>query len=456
MAFPFLTRLNVIKPLVEQAKRGYSNIATQIMNNPMDYYSELRRRIKRDGALAGFPEFKESVETLQETLCSSEVKQIVKTNPSLSSLYYLTQNTLFHLTLNYKTVGDNYPHIPPVKSPYPYLPTILGIERGLEFIDNCVRLTYTDIPDFYHVKRYGYQMFSSYNCNLDSSIIYFPTIEPLSLEHFTKTRQVPIGFMGVSIPATFADAYYLSPLELYHHDSNHNRRIKSYNDLFIQDEQCTADEAYEQFNQFVENIVKPTTFCDKQIAKHEMYVRQLMEVLYFELFREYAIAPCKKQIIDAFLHEPDGLESFEHMIDDSFQSDQFDSLRLDNNNIQSGLNLDQLAQINRRAIQVRYFFNKGPNFITSAYNKLINNYYHGFDVHPKNLPPINEITPSLMASAACRILNDVNGSHLLNHQNLLNLVTAPGLLPKYPGFFTKHPQRIVRDEENSLTNKPNI
>lgn len=410
----------------------------KIAADPLGYYSLFKKRLDKNGILAPFPEFKEPVDYLLQALQNSSVIETVKEHKALENQYFQTKNNLFHLKFNFKIEGEAYPHIPPFSAPYAYLPTILQIEQTLGFIDSCYRARYDNLPPLYHVNRYKYHTYGFYQYHKRvNPFILYPTIQNLKLDNFISTRAVPFGFVGVSAEAVFADAYFNSPLDFFIHDINHVRRFKSYNDLYRMNNKISQYAMSRQFYKFITTIILPSIKMTDDITIEEKYIRQILKILYFELLHEYAFTPDRQSLINAFLHQPESASPFEHMVNEKFDPETLESqLRMPNNNIKSGFDF---VENKFKKVIIRYFFDKGPNFLTSAYNKVINGFYDSHLDRDVDLPPIKERTPELFAKAAQRILSAIEATETISKEEILSHIQHEGFIEKYPNLILKQP-----------------
>lgn len=441
------------KPLFFSKK----SVTEIISEDPINYHKTLQSRLKKDGMLASFPEFKEPVYYLQSALQEPEILDLAKENKHVQESLFQINNDLFHLNLNFTIDGENYPHTPPCDGHFPYLPTLMAIEKTLGFLDSCYRTTYTNIPPLYHANRYKYHSFGFYKYDhTDNPIILLPTADSLTLDYFIKTRSIPIGCVGVSgknTPTVFADAYNNTPLDFWLHDINHNRRYQSYNALYLKKNSCTPDDMYKHFDAFTQHIILPSIEITPNLTLQEKYLRQIMRVLYFELLHEYALTPDKQSIQAAFLHSPGAPSPFEHMINpNTFHKEDIEKkLRMKNNNINSGFSFFEKQTTNE--VTIRYFFDKGPNFLTSAYNKLINGFYDTHYHRDDCLPPFTKRTVELFIKAAQQILIDIDAKGLKSNDEIAKLLT---IVNDKNTFIEKYPNTELQSVQKNRNKKPGI
>ncbi len=184
----------------------------EVIENPIDAYEEFRIRLDKYGYLASFPEFKETVDFLIDSLKSVKYTKLISDNESLKLEYNEVMTFLFHINLTFN-VDDSalYPYIPPFKNPYPYRPTIDAIENAIRLLDKLNRMQ----PDskavsLYHFDRYCYHRHSIV---VSDDVIIFPTFVELNMLDFIKVRCVPIEFVGVISETTRVDGHQQSPLD---------------------------------------------------------------------------------------------------------------------------------------------------------------------------------------------------------------------------------------------------
>lgn len=137
---------------------------------------------------------------------------------------------------------------------------------------------------------------------------------------------------------------------------------------------------------------------------------------------------------------------FEHIIDESFKPEELEKLRLPNSNLKSGFGFFQQST---KEPTVRYFMDRGPNFIASCLNKL-NNYFYDSPWRPSwSLPKMEKRTATNIAKAAL-LLADIlfEKKHSFTHESLLEMAKDTKALEVYPGERTKRPRRISAIEDN--------
>ncbi|HRD55652.1 MAG TPA: hypothetical protein PLC42_04555 [Parachlamydiaceae bacterium] len=396
----------------------------KICSDPLRSFEMLSNRLKTLGFTAPFPEFASVVQYLEKEIDTYEVLDFLKNNKYAEMQHKLVKMELLSLKYKFKVENKDYPHRTNY-GPYPYMPTINAIRRALEFIDTFVRCTYKDVSGLYHADRYIYH----YNHVYDSNFVYFPLIEELTSRDFILTRSIPIGFLGVSAKPIFADGYYNSPLDFFIHDVNHVRRLRSYNDLFKKKNQIQDKEMFEEFHRFVINEIWPHIQIKNNMTEEEKSIRQILELFYFELIHEYALTSDVESFKSALMFKSGDPSPFEHMIESTFKPDNLESIRLLNNNLISGYSSWKPQE---EVPTIRYFFDKGPNFLTSAYNKCINGFYDNHYVRGGHLPSYCKRTPELFFQAAKQLLNVHHLNEMISDDRLMQLFKIEGPIEKYP------------------------
>lgn len=408
-----------------------------IVSNPAYSYGIFRERQRIFGkALAPFPEFKPVVESIIEKLIGLE-----SPDKTVNAMKFRVMNLLKSVSYEFEigvkaTDPTTYPHRKPYPLPYPYIPSLHAIREALELFDIVARQKYTGIGPNYHSDRYMHHFYHLYH----SDFIYLPILDDLSLMDFIKTRAIPISFIGVTTEPVFADGYFNSPIDFFMHDANHVRRLQSYFDEYVRElakQGVRVPEPnilYQQFQSFIDSYIVPNIEIKQGMSQDEIEIRQILAVLHFELLHEYAFVPAPEYYVSAFKHRAGAPSPFEIMVERNFNPDELEKKRLANANLLSGFSIfkDKPGEI----VRIRYFFDKGPNFITSAYNKCVNDFYDHEHGRSPDLPPMSRRTPALFLRAARRLINTLNlgNSVTLSDDAILELLSLSGqpALEQYP------------------------
>ncbi|MAH04734.1 MAG: hypothetical protein CL561_04165 [Alphaproteobacteria bacterium] len=376
------------------------------IDNPIQSYKRISSALRLDAALTSVPELSLPVEYLRKAMQSAKVERLITQNDFVRNARDTALLGLKHLNLEFNLSAADmvagYPHRPLYKGAYPYQPSLAAIENSLAFLDSVERSVKKDIPPLYHADRY---LHYSYSVCHSEDMIVMPTAERLSLRDLIKIRSVPIGLTGVSAVTSFTDGYYNTPLDIWVHDMNHNRRLLSYNQRYFErnniSTQADKNHAYEQFANVIENVILPSCNYEGEMDEHECNIRKIMGVLYFEFLHEYAYTPDKHCWLEAFNFKGGSPAPFEVMLKDGETIEDVERRRLLNFNLKSGFN-EYIGDA--RDVKVQYFFDTGPNFLSSAYNKLTTSFYDNNFFSYDELPAQDYRTPEMVAEAAARII----------------------------------------------------
>lgn len=375
----------------------YRYLYTRIINNA---------KLIKNTALIPLPELE---------IVIKQIKEFLTENVDLCDIntYDNLMVSLDSVRYNFR-VCENYLHEPPYEHSYPYLPTINVIEKSMHVVDSVVRKQYYDLYDYYHSNRYMYHFCNIYNFKY----LYIPTIKNLTIKDFNNIRPYPLGYIGISFKPEFSDGYYNTPLDFFYHDVNHVRRLESGNMLYCKKNNIDT-------NNILQNIdlYDAINVVNKEILKKIdnigcLLTREILHLLYFEFTHEFAYVPDKNLIKEALLHEPYGHSPFEHIISVDFCADDLETLRMKNGNIYSGH-----RQFNNYDT-IRYFYDNGPSFITSCYNKVNNRFYFANELK------ISKEEFSIMV----RLFLDIVNIELTMDkiEDLLDLNKYEKILEKYP------------------------
>ena len=403
------------------------------------------------GARAPMPEFKPAVKLLQDKLEGDSLKEVIHQSKGiLEPLRIKTLQELFHISLNFSITTDPaYPHRQPFIGRYPYLPTINAIASALSFLDIINRREYEGISASYHTDRYRYHLMHMYDLpsQENGKFVYLPLVGSLYLRDFVKLRPVPLGFLGVSTQMVFNDAYWNGTDDFFFHDVNHVRRLNSHNQQSWQNRKPV--EAIEKDYDFITQTVLPALEIRLGDSDNEQDIKKLGLVLLFELFHEYAYALDLEQLKSAYEFKSGDPSPFEHVIDESFNPEELEKLRLPNSNLKSGF---VFFKHNTKEPTVRYFMDRGPNFIASCLNKL-NNFFYDSPWRPSwSLPKKENRTAENIAKAAFQVADLLfQKKHSYTYEKLLEMARDTRALEIYPGDFSKRPRR--RNMSSQLEDK---
>lgn len=442
-AIPFSTSQKIPELTVSESKL-YPDTSEALMQaiqeSPWELYQQMVKRIEKWGALAPMPEFRPAVKFLQEQLETDSLKEVVHQSKGiLEPFRNKAQQELFHISLNFSVTTDPaYPHRQPFVGRYPYLPTIHALVNALSFLDIIKRREYEGLSAPYHTDRYLYHLTQMHNppTQKNGKFVYLPLVGNLYLRDFIRLRAVPLGVLGVSSQMVFNDAFWNGPADFFIHDVNHVRRLDSYNQQSWKNRQPV--EAIEKDYDFISQIILPAVEIRVGDSDHQQDIKKLALVLLFELFHEYAYALDLEQLKAAYEFNSGDPSPFEHIIDDSFNPQELENLRMSDSNLKSGFTF---FKQNKKEPTVRYFMDRGPNFIASCLNKL-NNYFYDAPWRPSwSLPKKENRTAENIAEAALLVADLLFKNHPYTIEGLQEKARDTRVLEVYPGARSKLPQR---------------
>lgn len=463
-------------------KKFTNELLKNLIQNPVEEYVKLRNKLYRNGVLdynTPMYELHSIIDNLTANLDRPFVKAFcnLSQNKALKVYRNICITKLSQLKIKYidDTKGEDkddqnkaYPHSIIINDSIPYgsaMATILEVVTFFDVLervtkklklqkmqsqDNDAPITINDLPDLYHTDRYFHYVNTQLFNRDNKDFIHLPVTDTLSFRDLIMLRAIPLGICGVSDKTVFVDAYANTPLDFYVHDFNHSRRFRSFNDIYFNKHGVKTDdlekkvEIYKEFQSFLETyVLQPTSTLKKLgLTYEEKSKRQIMTVLYFELFHEYAFTPDRDSVIDAFKFSPGSKAPFEVMkVSDEtpVSEEEINKRRLNNFNLQSGV-ATTLENNKHSDITIHYIFDKGPNFLTSAYNKLTNQFYDNTDNPLRNLPPMAQRTPELIADAALQIIKDLGIESRLSdvtRNGLIDIIKNKNCLESYANTKTK-------------------
>ncbi len=422
-----------------------------IQESPWELYKQMVKRIEDWGALAPMPEFRPAVNHLQNKLESDALKNMIRQNEGILEPFRIKAlQDLFHISVDFSATEDPaYPHCQPFADRYPYLPTIHAIVNALSFLDIINRMEYEGISAPYHTDRYRYHLTHMYDLPSEKNgkFVYLPLVGSLYLRDFLKLRPVPLGFLGVSTQMIFNDAYWNGAEDFFYHDVNHVRRLNSYNQRAWTNQNPL--EIIAKNYDFINQMILPALEVRLADSNHEQDIKKLSLVLFFELFHEYAYALDLEQLKAAYEFKSGDPSPFEHIVDKSFKPEELEKIRMPNSNLESGFTF---FKHNPKDPTVRYFMDRGPNFIASCLNKL-NNYFYDSPWRPSwSLPKKENRTAENIAEAALLVADLIfQNKHIYTKEGLLEMAKDTKALEIYPGNASKRPK--IRDVANFIEDK---
>ena len=179
------------------------------LDNPFDSYTMLRDRLKMNGIMASFPEFKGVVGYLIKSIFQSK---------EIYDFYNSTDDRRCNLELLiHQLIAINTE----TRYEFPYAPTIFAITRMLEMIDVYYRtIDPHKYAPYYHNFRYRVYLDHIVYSESPNNIV-FPTIRHVGATDLIRIRCVPILFLGVVNEPNLADMYYNTPIDFMAHDVQH-------------------------------------------------------------------------------------------------------------------------------------------------------------------------------------------------------------------------------------------
>ncbi len=306
--------------LMEQDRKFVDGIGS----DPISYYNKMVERIEKDGLKASFKEFSYTLKLLHQAISiSNDTKQAILIEPKLATYRESVLRKLDNLI---------------AKGEYPYRETLSLIMWGTEFLDIIQRTVRPkEANPLHYAKRYEYYM--HYMFNLAPKHFSIPTSVALSTYDLISISSVPIGYMGITTENLWVDSYNQTPNEFTIHDGgNHERRrfqftrnyaqvlgvkeesyynylnlLDSYNKNYILPmiKRIDESEAYkakniEEFksivpgaNFYIEEINQAKNF--KQAARKINEMKELIDLIIFEVVHEDALPPSPNLIIESLL-----------------------------------------------------------------------------------------------------------------------------------------------------------
>lgn len=320
------------------------------------------------------------------------------------------KKTISSLQHTFEIQSPKYPHSPPYDDILPYIPSLYSLDKIMTMLEP---LFIDENYQHYHVDRYLYHFHHINKLNY----LYLPTTDKVTIETLNYLRPYPIGLIGINFENEYADGYMNSPLDFFYHDINHIRRFESAN---LQHTDKTTNLIFE--DALYESFISESNYILGKINEQDTYSKQILHIIHFEFTHEFAYTPTKKDLIKALSHNTKLDSPFEHMVNDDFTEKKIEQYRLDNHNIISGYE-HMGSDYNHK---VRYFFDNGPNFIVSCYNKLHQRFYD------KSIEPVEK---SKFIDLVIKYLSfyDIYDDYKYNYDIINNMIenTPKNILEKY-------------------------
>lgn len=398
-------------------------IMKKIIDNPLEYYYNMRDNLIKNGPTASCLEFKGVVSLLTKKIFQDKnFDNIINNDISLLNLRLTIVNSLISIQLE-----DRYI--------YPYKATILVIEEMLKFIDIVLRKNDTTLSPYYH--NFRYRMYLTWmldECFPD--FIVFPTIKILDSIFFIKTRCIPCAFLGVSVDSVLANAFINSPLEFWGHDIQHNRRIfvdnQRYFDIVFKHQHyyikrtpfnvLTIDDFYKEqydFSKFIMNIIDIKNSDSKKVKAY----KKIQQMIVFEVIHEKDWPLTKFSLCRNI---PIGYESYPP------------------EQIVFNEKTKTLRATSERSIK-QSFRDFDYTTLAGLYRKLRHGFYNFSNNPDQNIVPSKYRTAIDIATAAYMLLNKLDCSTKITELDLIKLTQDLGATEEF----------IVKPEISNLDKKIN-
>lgn len=434
--------------------RTNATIEDLILENPVKYFEIFRKRLKKDGPNASFPEFAPVVNHLLEYLNSEEFEAKIKPFAGLELELTEVKTFLAHVNLDF-TFDDakNYPYALPFKGPYPYRPTIDAIESAIRLNDKIDRLSpNSKAQPLYHFDRYAYHRHSLL---ANEDVIIFPTLRDLSFEDLIRVRSVPLGFVGVLDQGLRADRHYQSPLDFWYHDLNHIRRMTAYIAKRVAEQKLMTPKAKREFYQAMDDFI--TTKIIPNIAPLppgadpvQVAIRRIARVMIFEVLHETALTAERDAILHDLKRGP-GPQPFEHMVPrEEFDANNVENLRTATGNIESGSSI-QKATGDNRPITIRYFHDRALGLLANIYNKLNYGFYDDPNDPNEFVAPVEARRADYVIAAAKVVFRDI-----LDQTDIPSDEELKELILSMEGSPEKFVYKRINDHEGVEYQGPNV
>lgn len=268
-----------------EAVRAEQDVITgNIIADPIGAYTAFSERLVKDGFDASFPEFKSTAQHLWLRLIGGEdVEEACQDNPSMQLFRELVIGQLQDIMES---------------GTYAYAPTILAMERAVEFFDVVQRGLHPDAPALYHSDRYEYY-FNGLLARPEH--VMFPTISVFGAKDLIATRGVPIGFVGIETTLSRVDGFVQTPYEFFHHDVNHSRRMFQFMSETAAAQGKSLNEFCQESSDFVRDKLVPAIEAEADDTPEQAERKTGIKMTLFEILHEDALAADPHVIHDAIL-----------------------------------------------------------------------------------------------------------------------------------------------------------
>jgi hypothetical protein len=287
-----------IQTEIQELEAKHATYVKRIVQNPLAAYRDFSNRLRAEGPQAKFPEFADVIRYLELFLKKEGITAQAEKSPALAQLRQTTLDDLHKL----KSEG------------FPYGKTVDGVEKALAFFDVYERgkPDSNAAPDLYHAHRYQY--YSHFLKAQTPDHVMFPTFYALGATDLLKTRGVPIGFLGVPPETSWVDGFSQSPLEFWHHDVNHTRRMWQFFSEHAHKLGVTPFELAERSDKLVQTTLIPIIKINKTDSEDVKNEKRMMKLILFEMFHEDALAADLSVIKGSLMRAPNTPTPFEELV----------------------------------------------------------------------------------------------------------------------------------------------
>lgn len=292
----------------------------KIIDNPYDSYEKIKTRLEKNGAFEEFPEFKGSVSFLMKKIFQSDNNLIYnwfnKNNPIAMELTISDICSIHNEDYGFFT----------------YKNTLHVIVKMLELLEIYYRSTSSQHVYYQHFRYSSLLSILTDHKNFGiPNVILIPVCFPISTTDFIKISGVPIFLLGIVDKPTLADQYYNTPLEYFFHDLQHARRIyhemlRYYDESFrhtnyFKKRYFTHIKTHLQFykynTDYVNNTIMPIIKINCDDSEEDIGIKQLMNMIIFEIVHEKAWVITKKSLCRNILLKYDTYPFEKIVVDDN-------------------------------------------------------------------------------------------------------------------------------------------
>jgi hypothetical protein len=287
-----------IQAELEKLEATHATYVKGLIANPLVAYKDFSGRLRADGPQTKFPELGDVIRYLELYLKKEAITAAADKCPALALLRQTTLDDLHAMQ----------------REGFPYGKTIDTVEKALAFFDVYERgkPDSTAAPDLYHAHRYQY--YSHFLKAETPDHVMLPTFYALGATDLLKVRGVPIGFLGVPPEVSWVDGFSQSPLEFWHHDVNHTRRMWQFFSEHADKLGVTPMELAERSNKVVSTTLIPLLKINKADSDDTKNEKRMMKLILFEMFHEDALAADLSVIKGSLMRAPNTPTPFEEIV----------------------------------------------------------------------------------------------------------------------------------------------